>query len=78
VSILKFFAICKLSRVALNYYIVECLDFYFKLCSRREESFIYIDLICDYLDLIFSLLYAFTDNLNYRFLGIYILEQKVY
>jgi hypothetical protein len=77
VRILKFFAICKLSRVALNYYVVECLDFCFKLCSRREERFMYIDFVCDYLDLIFSLLHAFADNLNCRFLGICMLEQKV-
>jgi hypothetical protein len=34
----------------------------------------YIDFIYDYLDLIFSLLHTFVDNLNYRLLGIYILE----
>jgi hypothetical protein len=75
VRILKFFAICKPSRVALDYYVVKCLDFCFQLYSRREERFMYIDFIYDYLDLIFSLLHTFVDNLNYRFLGIYILEQ---
>jgi pyrroloquinoline quinone (PQQ) biosynthesis protein C len=74
VSILKFLAIYKPSRVALNYHVVECLDFCFQLCSRREERFMYIDFMCDYFDLILSFLHAFVDNLNCRFPGIYILE----